>query len=172
MMAAQMRGRPVVAKAPGEKEESVAVTTRIPHEDRPRMALIAHDQKKDDLVAFAMRHEAALAEYEIVATGTTGGRVQSACPRLRVRRMQSGPLGGDQQIGAQIAEGRIDLLIFFVDPLTPMPHDVDVKALMRLAIVHDIPMALNRATAEILLRSGLASQTSGQGIEKAGGLDG
>jgi methylglyoxal synthase len=118
---------------------------------RPRLALIAHDQKKDDLVAFAVRHEARLAEYDIVATGTTGGRVQAACPRLTIRRMQSGPLGGDQQIGALIAEGRIDLLVFFVDPLTPMPHDVDVKALMRLAIVHDIPMALNRATAEILL---------------------
>jgi methylglyoxal synthase len=116
-----------------------------------RLALIAHDQKKDDLVAFAIRHEAVLADYDIVATGTTGGRVQAACPRLKIRRMQSGPLGGDQQIGALIAEGRIDLLIFFVDPLTPLPHDVDVKALMRLAIVHDIPMGLNRATAEMLL---------------------
>lgn len=117
-----------------------------------RLALIAHDQKKDDLVAFAGRHAATLAGYDIVATGTTGGRVQAACPELKIRRMQSGPLGGDQQIGALIAEGKIDFLIFFVDPLTPMPHDVDVKALMRLAIVHDIPMGLNRATAELLLQ--------------------
>ena len=122
----------------------------------PRLALIAHDQKKDDLVAFARRHQAVLSACDIVATGTTGGRVQAACPSLQIRRMQSGPLGGDQQIGALIAEARIDALIFFVDPLTPLPHDVDVKALMRLAIVHDIPMALNRATAELMLERMLA----------------
>ena len=77
----------------------------------------------------------------------------AACPELTVRRMKSGPLGGDQQIGALIAEGNVDMLIFFADPLTPMPHDVDVKALMRLALVYDIPMALNRATAEILVET-------------------
>lgn len=116
-----------------------------------RLALIAHDQKKDDLVAFALRHRDMLSGCAIVATGTTGARVVEACPELDVTRMKSGPLGGDQQIGALIAEGRIDALIFFVDPLTPLPHDVDVKALMRLAAVYDIPMALNRASAEILL---------------------
>lgn len=117
------------------------------------IALIAHDQKKDDLAAFAKAHERALSGYAIVATGTTGGRILDACPSLKVRRMKSGPLGGDQQIGAMIAGGEIDCLLFFVDPLTAMPHDVDVKALMRLAIVYDLPMALNRATAEILLSS-------------------
>jgi methylglyoxal synthase len=115
------------------------------------IALIAHDEKKDDMAAFAARHEAMLSQARIVATGTTGGRVLEACPGLDVTRLKSGPLGGDQQIGALIATGEVDLLIFFVDPLTPMPHDVDVKALMRLAIVYDIPMALNRATAEDLL---------------------
>ncbi|MCR5857646.1 methylglyoxal synthase [Mesorhizobium sp. J428] len=116
-----------------------------------RIALIAHDEKKDDLVAFAGAHRDFLKACDLVATGTTGGRVAEAWPELTIRRLKSGPLGGDQQIGALIAEGKVDALIFFVDPLTPMPHDVDVKALMRLAIVYDIPMALNRATAEIIL---------------------
>lgn len=119
--------------------------------NRRCIALIAHDQKKDDLAEFARQNEAALARCRIVATGTTGGRVLEACPSLDVTRLKSGPLGGDQQIGALIATGEVDLLIFFVDPLTAMPHDVDVKALMRLATVYDIPMALNRATAEQLI---------------------
>ncbi|MCA1442519.1 methylglyoxal synthase [Ensifer sp. IC4062] len=119
--------------------------------DRKCLALIAHDQKKDDLAAFAKANEAVLSRWKIVATGTTGGRVLEACPGLDIRRLKSGPLGGDQQIGAMIATGDVDFLIFFVDPLTAMPHDVDVKALMRLAIVYDIPMALNRATAEELI---------------------
>ncbi len=117
------------------------------------LALIAHDQKKDDLADFAHRNRAVLAKWRIVATGTTGGRVLDACPDLDVTRLKSGPLGGDQQIGAMIATGQIDALIFYVDPLTPMPHDVDVKALMRLAIVYDIPMALNAATAERLIKT-------------------
>ncbi len=117
-----------------------------------RLALIAHDEKKDDMVAFAGRHADYLRSCDLVATGTTGQRILDACPGLSLRRLKSGPLGGDQQIGALIAAGKVDALIFFVDPLTPMPHDVDVKALMRLAIVYDIPMALNRATAEMLLR--------------------
>ncbi len=94
---------------------------------------------------------ACFASHDLVSTGTTGGRVLEACPGLDITRLKSGPLGGDQQIGALIAEAQVDVLIFFVDPLTPMPHDVDVKALMRLAIVYDIPMALNRATAELLV---------------------
>lgn len=118
---------------------------------RLRLALIAHDQKKDDLVAFAAEQTDFLSGCDVVATGTTGERIAEACPSIPVRRLKSGPLGGDQQIGALIAEGAVDVLIFFVDPLTPMPHDVDVKALTRLAIVYDIPMALNRASAEIIL---------------------
>jgi len=119
--------------------------------DRLTIALVAHDQKKDDIVAFAHRHRALLRRCRLVATGTTGGRIADADRELDINRLRSGPLGGDQQIGAMIAEGAIDALVFFVDPLTPMPHDVDVKALMRLAIVYDIPMALNAATANILL---------------------
>lgn len=136
---------------------------------RFRLALIAHDEKKDDMVAFASAHETFLRDCDIVATGTTGQRVVEACDGLAVRRMKSGPLGGDQQIGALIAEGLIDALIFFVDPLTPMPHDVDVKALMRLAIVYDLPMALNRATAELILenrQNGRTPQRTGDGNAK------
>jgi methylglyoxal synthase len=120
-----------------------------------RLALIAHDEKKAEMVAFAERHVERLRRCEMVATGTTGQRILDACPGLAVTRMKSGPLGGDQQIGALIAEGKIDALIFFVDPLTAMPHDVDVKALTRLATVYDIPMALNRATAELLMKSAI-----------------
>lgn len=117
------------------------------------IALIAHDQKKDEMAAFALRNEAVLKPFRIVATGTTGGRVLDACPSLDVIRLKSGPLGGDQQIGALIATGEVGMLIFFVDPLSALPHDVDVKALTRLATVYDIPMALNIATADILVRT-------------------
>jgi len=121
--------------------------------DTPTLALVAHDAKKDAMVAFAERHREKLAAFDLVGTGTTGGRVKEACPELSLTRLKSGPLGGDQQLGAMIAEGKLQGLFFFVDPLTPLPHDVDVKALMRLALVYDIPMALNESTADILLRS-------------------
>ncbi|MDE1160041.1 MAG: methylglyoxal synthase [Neorhizobium sp.] len=117
----------------------------------PCIALIAHDLKKDDMADFARQHREVLEKFSIVATGTTGGRVQDACPGLAVTRLKSGPLGGDQQIGAMIATGAVSMLIFFIDPLSALPHDVDVKALTRLATVYDIPMALNRATAERLV---------------------
>ena len=115
------------------------------------IALVAHDEMKDAMVAFVRDHKATLAEFSLFATGTTGGRVVEACPELAVMRLKSGPVGGDQQIGALIADGRISALIFFIDPLSPMPHDVDVKALTRLAVHYDLPMALNRRTADILL---------------------
>lgn len=117
------------------------------------IALIAHDQMKDNMVEFARTHEEVLAKFPIVATGTTGRRILESCPSLTITPLESGPLGGDQQIGALIATGEVGSLIFFVDPLSALPHDVDVKALTRLAIVYDIPMALNRATAEPLLRT-------------------
>ncbi|BCJ92044.1 methylglyoxal synthase [Terrihabitans soli] len=119
---------------------------------RPRLALIAHDLKKDDLVDWVGTHEKQVALFDIVATGTTGTRILERCPELPVTRVKSGPLGGDQQIGAMIAEGKIHGVIFFVDPLTPMPHDVDVKALTRLATLYDIPIALNRATADLMVK--------------------
>ena len=116
-----------------------------------RLALVAHDAKKADMAEFAAAHVDKLRAIELYATGTTGARVMERCPDLAVACLKSGPLGGDQQVGAMIAEGRIDGLVFFVDPLSPHPHDVDVKALTRLALVYDIPMALNRATAELLI---------------------
>ncbi|MEJ0011815.1 MAG: methylglyoxal synthase [Bauldia sp.] len=115
------------------------------------IALVAHDQMKAVMVEFARDHRATLAEFALYATGTTGTRVLEACPELDVTRLKSGPVGGDQQIGALIADGKISALIFFIDALSPMPHDVDVKALTRLAVHYDIPMALNRRTADILL---------------------
>jgi methylglyoxal synthase len=119
--------------------------------DDRAIALIAHDQKKAEMADFAARHAEILKNHRLVATGTTGGRVLEVCPDLNLTRLKSGPLGGDQQIGALIATGEISVLIFFTDPLTPLPHDVDVKALTRLATVYDVPMALNRATAELLI---------------------
>jgi methylglyoxal synthase len=117
------------------------------------LALVAHDAKKNDMADFVAMHEDQIRPFSLFATGTTGARVMERCPSLSVTRLKSGPLGGDQQIGAMIAEGRIDVLFFFVDPLSPHPHDVDVKALMRVALVYNIPMALNRATAERLIAS-------------------
>jgi methylglyoxal synthase len=119
--------------------------------DDRAIALIAHDQKKAEMADFAARHADVLQRHRLVATGTTGGRILEVCPDLNLTRLKSGPLGGDQQIGALIATGEISVLIFFTDPLTPLPHDVDVKALTRLATVYDVPMALNRATAELLI---------------------
>ncbi len=121
----------------------------------PSLALIAHDEKKSVMTDWTTRHRGLLAKCNLYATGTTGGRIRDACPEFQVTLLKSGPLGGDQQVGALICEGKVDCLIFFVDPLSPHPHDVDVKALTRLALVYDIPMALNPATAEYIMR-GLA----------------
>jgi len=107
-----------------------------------RLALVAHDAKKAEMADFVAAHREAMRGFELTATGTTGARIIERSPDLFVARVKSGPLGGDQQIGALIAEGRIDALIFFVDPLSPHPHDVDVKALTRLGLVYDISMAL------------------------------
>lgn len=115
------------------------------------VALIAHDKKKPDMLAWARRHHSALSRHGLVATGTTGSLLKRDLPDLDIRLMKSGPLGGDQQIGALIVEGRIGLLVFLVDPLSPHPHDVDVKALTRLAVVYDVPMACNIATADVLI---------------------
>ena len=117
------------------------------------IALVAHDARKPDLVSWVRDHEDQLSPHSLVATGTTGSLIQAACPSLNIRCMNSGPLGGDQQLGAMIAEGRLDMLFFFTDPMTPMPHDVDVKALTRLSVLYDIPMACNKATAEFMITS-------------------
>ena len=107
-----------------------------------RVGLVAHDQKKAPLVEWAKRHRAALEKFELYATGTTGASIQL---------LKSGPLGGDAQLGAMIAEGRLDALIFYQDPLTSLPHDVDVKALTRLATLYNVPFAVNEATADAVL---------------------
>ena len=122
-----------------------------------RIGLVAHDRRKDALVEWVGPWEDRLAELRIFATGTTGGRVAAAYPALDITRLKSGPLGGDQQLGALIAEKRIDMLVFFVDPLSPHPHDVDVKALIRMATLADIPFACNRATADAIMRAGFAA---------------
>jgi methylglyoxal synthase len=122
--------------------------------DRKRIALIAHDNRKGDMLDWARYNRLTLSRHELYATGTTGGLIADELGLL-VNRFLSGPLGGDQQVGAAIAEGRIDLVIFFWDPLEPHPHDVDVKALLRIAVVYDVPIACNRSTADFVLSSPL-----------------
>lgn len=122
--------------------------------NRKTIALIAHDQKKRLLSNWVFNNQAKLKNHKIFATATTGGIIKEKCPELSISITKSGPLGGDQQIGAMIAEEEIGLLIFFTDPLSPHPHDVDVKALSRLAVVYDVPMACSGATADLIAASG------------------
>jgi methylglyoxal synthase len=119
---------------------------------RKRIALIAHDNKKPDLIEWVIFNKTTLAKHELIATGTTGKLVEEALDRP-VRKMLSGPLGGDQQIGSMIAQNEIDVLIFFWDPMEAQPHDSDVKALLRLGIAWNIPMACDRSTADFLMTS-------------------
>jgi methylglyoxal synthase len=116
----------------------------------PRVALIAHDMKKDDIVALAGEFAETLAQCRLVATGTTGTRI-AAAHGLTVERKLSGPFGGDLQIGAELAEGRVDLVIFLRDPMTPQPHEPDINALVRACDVHNVACATNLATARMLL---------------------
>lgn len=119
-------------------------------DDRRQVALIAHDKKKLELALFALSHRETLANFHLVATGTTGG-ILAKQTGLKVERVLSGPLGGDQQIGARLAEERVLAVFFFRDPLTAQPHEPDVSALVRLCDVHDIPLATNPASAEALM---------------------
>lgn len=116
---------------------------------------VALDRMKPALAQWVGRHAAQLAPHAMVCTATTGGVIRQHCPDLVIRAVKSGPLGGDQQIGGMIAEGEIQALIFFPDPLTPQAHDVDVKALLRIALVYDIPAAFSPATADLLVAGGL-----------------
>jgi methylglyoxal synthase len=127
-----------VRKLPGEK----------------RIALVAHDNKKNEMIEWAIYNKTALAQHRLFGTGTTGTLVEEALGQP-VTKFLSGPLGGDQQIGARIAEGKIDVLIFFWDPMEAQPHDPDIKALLRLAVAWNIPFACDRATADFLLTSPL-----------------
>ena len=117
-----------------------------------RIALIAHDRKKDDLVDFVKNHRNFFEKYDLVSTGTTGGRINQATD-LEIHRYLSGPLGGDQQIGSDIAMGKIKAVFFFRDPLQAQPHEPDIQALVRLCDVHQIPVATNVGTAELIIKA-------------------
>ena len=121
---------------------------------RKRIGLVAHDNKKRDLIEWARYNRMQLERHDLVATGTTGTLLEDAIG-VGIEKLQSGPLGGDQQLGALVAEGDIDFLVFFWDPLEPQPHDPDVKALLRIAVVWNIPIACNRASADFMVSSPL-----------------
>lgn len=127
------------------------MTTKSDKTEIPRkLALVAHDQKKDQLVEWVSAHAETLSGMILFGTGTTGGRIENEIG-LSITKLKSGPLGGDAQIGAMIFEGKLDTLIFFIDPLSALPHDVDVKSLLRLATLYNTELAINEATASKLI---------------------
>jgi methylglyoxal synthase len=121
---------------------------------RKKVGLVAHDSKKRDLIDWVTYNKGLLARHDLVATGTTGTQLEEALG-IEIRKLQSGPLGGDQQLGALIADGDIDFLVFFWDPLESQPHDPDVRAFLRIAVVWNIPVACNRASADFMISSPL-----------------
>jgi methylglyoxal synthase len=138
-------------------------------EAKKNIGLVAHDNRKKDLLEWVEWNHSTLIQHNLICTGTTGKLVEEALDRLQVRKsadtrglvvtkLKSGPLGGDQQLGAMISEGKIDIMIFLWDPMQPQPHDVDVKALLRIAVVYNIPIACNRATADFVISSPLMNQ--------------
>lgn len=134
------------------------VTSTPEKTNQMSIALIAHDNKKTDLLEWAKYNREVLSKHKLFATGTTGQILKTALS-LDINLFKSGPLGGDQQIGAKIAEGEINMVIFFWDPLEPHSHDVDVKALLRIAVVYNVPIACNRSSADFLVSSSLMGDT-------------
>lgn len=135
--------------------------------EQKRIALVAHDNRKQDLIEWVRWNHVILLQHRLVSTGTTGRLVEEAIRekmgdakgrRFEITKLKSGPLGGDQQLGALIAEGEIDLIIFLWDPMQPQPHDVDIKALLRIAVVYNVPTACNRATADFMISSPLMEE--------------
>jgi methylglyoxal synthase len=137
-----------------------------PMEEVKNIALVAHDNRKKDLIEWVEWNCQPLLRHRLICTGTTGKMIEAAlrkkianeCFSFEILKLKSGPLGGDQQLGAMIVEGNIDCIIFLWDPMTPHPHDVDVKALLRIAVLYNIPIACNRSTADFLISSSLMDQ--------------